>query len=131
MATFLNPRAEVAAHRLPIGAESHYTPSTTRAARLLMSPSTAPRLVLLRHPQAGALFVVAKRPEDDAFLPFSTSFATLPAEIMQPVSACCAAEDPIDAARRTPHEHQATSLPVIDKAGGCCSTVSSTGVVKS
>lgn len=55
----------------------------------------------------------------------------LVAEIMQPASACCAAEDPVDEARRKLHEHQATSLPVVDKAGGCCGTVSSHGVVES
>lgn len=55
----------------------------------------------------------------------------LVAEIMRPASACCAAEDPIDEARLKLHEHQATSLPVVDKAGGCCGTVSSPDVVKS
>lgn len=53
------------------------------------------------------------------------------AEIMRPASACCAAEDPIDTARRKLHEHQATSLPVVDNAGGCCGTVSSHGVAES
>ena len=46
------------------------------------------------------------------------------AEIMRPSSACCHAEEPVEAARRKLHEHRATSLPVVDKAGGCCGTVS-------
>ena len=45
-------------------------------------------------------------------------------EIMRPSSACCGAEEPVEAARRQLHEHRATSLPVVDKAGGCCGTVS-------
>jgi len=35
-----------------------------------------------------------------------------------------ASDDPVDEARRKLHEHRATSLPVVDKAGGCCGTVS-------
>jgi CBS domain-containing protein len=46
------------------------------------------------------------------------------AEIMRPASACCGADEPIEAARRKLHQHRATSLPVVDKAGGCCGTVS-------
>ena len=45
-------------------------------------------------------------------------------EIMRPASACCEAEEPVAGARRKLHEHRATSLPVVDKAGGCCGTVS-------
>ena len=45
-------------------------------------------------------------------------------EIMHPASACCGADEPVDTARRTLHEHGATSLPVVDKSGGCCGTVS-------
>lgn len=45
-------------------------------------------------------------------------------EIMQPSSACCDADEPVDQARRKLNEHRATSLPVVDKAGGCCGTVS-------
>ena len=45
-------------------------------------------------------------------------------EIMQPASACCAADDSLEDARRKIHEHRATTLPVVDKAGGCCGTVS-------
>jgi CBS-domain-containing membrane protein len=45
------------------------------------------------------------------------------AKIMRPASARCAADAPIEAARRKLYEHCATSLPVADKAGGCCGTV--------
>ena len=45
-------------------------------------------------------------------------------EIMRPLSACCGADEPVDDARRKLHEHGATSLPVVDSAGGCCGTVS-------
>ena len=46
------------------------------------------------------------------------------AEIMHPASACCGADEPMEEARRKLHEHRATSLPVVDEAGGCCGTVS-------
>ena len=51
-------------------------------------------------------------------------------EIMRPVSACCDADAPVEEARRTLREHRATSLPVVDKAGTCCGTVSSHSVEK-
>jgi CBS domain-containing protein len=44
--------------------------------------------------------------------------------IMRPVSACCGASETVEEARRKLHEHRATSLPVADKPGGCCGTVS-------
>jgi CBS domain-containing protein len=46
------------------------------------------------------------------------------AEIMRPASACCAADEPVEEAHRKLNEHRATSLPVVDKAGDCCGTVS-------
>jgi len=52
-------------------------------------------------------------------------------EIMRPSSACCGADEPVEEARRKLHEHRATSLPVVDKAGGCCGTVSVHGLAKS
>ena len=52
-------------------------------------------------------------------------------EIMRPPSACCGAHEPVEEARRKLHEHRATSLPVVDKAGGCCGTVSMHGLGKS
>ena len=45
-------------------------------------------------------------------------------DIMKPASACCGVDEPVEDARRKMHEHQATSLPVVDKAGSCCGTVS-------
>ena len=45
-------------------------------------------------------------------------------EIMRPASACCGADESVEEARRKLHEHGATSLPVVDSAGGCCGTVS-------
>ena len=51
-------------------------------------------------------------------------------EIMRPASACCGADEPIEQARRKLHEHRATSLPVVDQAGGCCGTVSMHGLEK-
>ena len=45
-------------------------------------------------------------------------------EVMRPVSACCGADEPVEEARRKLHAHRATSLPVVDSAGGCCGTVS-------
>lgn len=51
-------------------------------------------------------------------------------EIMRPPSACCGASEPVEKARRTLHEHGATSLPVVNSAGGCCGTVSVHGLDK-
>ena len=45
-------------------------------------------------------------------------------EIMRPASACCGTEDSLDNGRSKLHEHHTTSLPVVNKAGGCCGTVS-------
>ena len=45
-------------------------------------------------------------------------------EIMSPASACCGKDDSLDEVRRKLHEHEATSLPVVDKAGSCCGTIS-------
>ena len=45
-------------------------------------------------------------------------------EIMRPSSACCSAHEPVEEARQKLHEHRATSLPVVDKEGGCCGTIS-------
>ena len=45
-------------------------------------------------------------------------------KIMRPLSACCGASEPVEEARRKLHEHRATSLPVVDKTGCCCGTVS-------
>jgi CBS domain-containing protein len=52
-------------------------------------------------------------------------------EIMRPSSACCGADEPVEKARRKLHEHRATSLPVVDGAGGCCGTVSVHALEKS
>ena len=45
-------------------------------------------------------------------------------KIMRPASSCCGTEDSLDETSRKLNEHQTTSLPVIDKAGSCCGTVS-------
>lgn len=45
-------------------------------------------------------------------------------KIMRPSSACCGADESVDAARQKLHEHSARSLPVVDESGGCCGTVS-------
>ena len=45
--------------------------------------------------------------------------------IMRPASSCCGADDSLEETERKLHEHQTTSLPVINAAGGCCGTVSS------
>lgn len=48
-------------------------------------------------------------------------------EIMRPLSACCSADDPVEETHRKLGELGAPSLPVVDKAGSCCGTVSSHG----
>lgn len=52
-------------------------------------------------------------------------------EIMRPVSACCGVDEPVEEVRKKLHEHRATSLPVADKAGCCCGTVSVHGLERS
>ncbi len=52
-------------------------------------------------------------------------------EIMRPSSACCGADEPVENAHQKLHEHRATSLPVVDKTGGCCGTVSAHHLKKS
>ena len=52
-------------------------------------------------------------------------------EIMRPASACCGGDEPVEEARHKLHKHGATSLPVVDKAGSCCGTVSLSGLEKS
>lgn len=47
------------------------------------------------------------------------------AEIMRPVSACCGEDDSLEEAKLKLDEHQSTSLPVVNKTGSCCGTVSS------
>ena len=44
--------------------------------------------------------------------------------IMRPATACCGTEESVEEGRKKLHTHQATSLPVVDKLGGCCGTVS-------
>lgn len=46
-------------------------------------------------------------------------------EIMHSASACCGVDDSLEEAERKLGEHQATSLPVVTEAGGCCGTISS------
>lgn len=46
-------------------------------------------------------------------------------EIMRSSSACCGIDEPIAEARRKLDTYRATSLPVVDKAGCCCGTISS------
>ncbi len=36
----------------------------------------------------------------------------------------CCRDVMVERARQTLHEHRATSLPVVDEAGGCCGIVS-------
>jgi len=45
-------------------------------------------------------------------------------KIMHPASACCGMDESLESAKRKLQEHRATSLPVVDKAGCCCGTVS-------
>ncbi|MEP6945389.1 MAG: CBS domain-containing protein [Acidobacteriota bacterium] len=45
-------------------------------------------------------------------------------DIMRPAASCCSEDDPHDETMRKLHEHQSTSLPVVDKAGSCCGMVS-------
>ena len=52
-------------------------------------------------------------------------------EIMRPASACCGADESVEQAREKLHEHRTTSLPVVNKAGACCGTVSAHAVGKS
>ena len=44
--------------------------------------------------------------------------------IMCPASACCAEDAPLEQARQKLQEHRSTTLPVVNKSGGCCGTIS-------
>ena len=46
------------------------------------------------------------------------------AEIMRPASACCDADEPVEGARRKLQEQASRGIPVVDKAGSCCGTIS-------
>ncbi len=46
-------------------------------------------------------------------------------DIMKPVSACCKSNETLEEAGQKMHDHQASSLPVMNKEGSCCGTVSS------
>lgn len=46
-------------------------------------------------------------------------------DIMKPVSACCKSNETLEEAGQKMHNYQASSLPVMDKDGNCCGTVSS------
>ncbi len=46
-------------------------------------------------------------------------------DIMKPVSACCKSNETLEQAGQKMHDYQASSLPVMDKDGNCCGTVSS------
>lgn len=52
------------------------------------------------------------------------------AEIMSPVSACCGENDSLEEAKLKLDEHRSTSLPVVNKTGSCCGTVSSHHIQK-
>ena len=45
--------------------------------------------------------------------------------IMRPASTCCGEDEPVENAKRKLEEHRTTSLPVVDKGGSCCGTISS------
>jgi CBS-domain-containing membrane protein len=44
-------------------------------------------------------------------------------EIMSSKSACCGKDESLEDVRHKLHQHQATSLPVVDSAGDCCGTI--------
>ncbi len=46
-------------------------------------------------------------------------------EIMRPASSCCSEDESVEDAKRKLDENNATSLPVVDKEGGCCGIVNS------
>ncbi len=46
-------------------------------------------------------------------------------DIMQPVAACCKSNETLEEAGQKMHDYQASSLPVMNKDGNCCGTVSS------
>jgi len=45
-------------------------------------------------------------------------------KIMSPAASCCGADDSLKETERKLHEHQTTSLPVVNAEGSCCGTVS-------
>lgn len=49
-------------------------------------------------------------------------------EIMRPASSCCEEDESLEEAKQKLDEHQATSLPVVNKAGSCCGMISSENI---
>ncbi|HRI05169.1 MAG TPA: CBS domain-containing protein [Pyrinomonadaceae bacterium] len=45
-------------------------------------------------------------------------------KIMGAASSCCGADDSLEETTRKLHEHNTTSLPVVNAEGSCCGTVS-------
>ena len=46
-------------------------------------------------------------------------------EIMRPASSCCSEEESVEEVKQKLDEHHSTSLPVVNKEGSCCGTISS------
>ncbi len=44
--------------------------------------------------------------------------------IMQPATVCCGMDETVEDAKQKFHNHRTASLPVVDKAGTCCGTIS-------
>ena len=111
----------------PIEASSCCTPQDTaaHAARAIRNSGCGCAPVVEKRDSVKLVGVVTERDVCCGVAADDRRASEVPvATIMRPASACCGADEPVEQARRKLHEHRTTSLPVVDKAGGCCGTVS-------
>jgi CBS domain-containing protein len=112
----------------PIDASSCCTPSDTaaHAARAMRASGCGCAPVVADTDRFVLVGVVTERDVCGGVAAEDRRASEVPVEeIMQPASACCGGDEPLEEARRKLHEHRTTSLPVVDAAGCCCGTVSS------
>ena len=111
----------------PIAAVSCCTPTDTaaQAARAMRDSGSGCAPVVENRDTLKLVGVVTERDLCCSVVATEREPSSVPVqEIMKPASACCGTDEPIDDARAKLHEHRTTSLPVVDRAGGCCGTVS-------
>jgi CBS domain-containing protein len=112
----------------PIAASSCCTPSDTaaQAARAMRESGCGCAPVVEDTDRFKLVGVVTERDVCCGVAADDRQASDVPVEeIMRPPSACCGADEPVEEARQKLHAQRATSLPVVDKAGCCCGTVSS------
>lgn len=112
----------------PIDAASCCTPdeSVARAAQVMRNSGCGCAPVVEDRTSLQLIGVVTERDVCcEVVAPDRNASAVPVSDIMRSPSACCHEDDSTEAAQSKLHEHQATSLPVVNSTGGCCGTISS------